>query len=74
MARRAERHRVSFEPNTHSFIVRIWLEPREIAGATVEWRGVIEHVASGERLYINDVDRIAEFIAPYLEEMGVRVE
>jgi hypothetical protein len=59
------------EDNTHVFIVRIWLERREIEGAAAEWRGVIEHVLSGERHYVRDLDDISANIAPILEEMGV---
>ncbi len=64
----------SIEDDAHSFIVRVRLEPRELEGAVSEWRGMIEHVASGERLFINDVIRIVEFITPYLEQMGVKIE
>lgn len=54
------------------FIVRIWREPREIKDAVPEWRGVIEHVGSGERCYLKELDEIAAFMVPYLEEMGVK--
>jgi len=60
----------SFEENTHSFIVRIWLEPRELAGAVPEWRGVVEHAASGERRYFMDFDDLLNFIASYLDGKG----
>lgn len=61
----------SFEENTHVFIIRIWREPREIAGARPEWRGMIEHTPSGERRYVRDLDDLSAFIATYLAEMGV---
>ena len=63
----------SYEKGAHSFIVRIWYEPREIEGALPEWRGVIEHVSTGERQYVKDLDAIAIFIFPYLEGIGVRL-
>ena len=47
-----------FEDNTHVFIVRIWLEPREIEGAEPERRGVIEHLPTGARRYIRDLKEI----------------
>lgn len=59
------------EDNTYVFIVRIWLERREIEGAAFEWRGVIEHVLTGERRYVRDLNDIPANIAPFLEEMGV---
>ncbi|MCP4623543.1 MAG: hypothetical protein GY850_08435 [bacterium] len=55
----------SFDENTHSFIVRIRLEPRELEGAEPELRGEIEHVASGKVRYLKDLGEIAIFIAPY---------
>ena len=61
----------SFQADTHVFIVRIWYERREIAGAKPEWRGVIEHVSSGERRYMKDLEAISAFIAPYLNQTGV---
>lgn len=48
------------------FIVRIWREPREIAGAEPEWRGVVEHVASKQRRFIRELGEISLFIAPYV--------
>lgn len=68
-----------FEDNTRVFIVRIWLERRDIESATVEWRGVIEHIGpdndkiDNEKHYFNSLDDIATFIAPCLEVMGVEL-
>jgi hypothetical protein len=61
-----------FEANTQVFIVRIWLEPRDIENATAEWRGVIEHLPTGERRYVKDLGELQAFMATYLE--GMRVE
>ena len=62
----------SFEENTHAFVVRIWLEPREIEDAPLEWRGLIEHVQSRNHRSLKDLDGIIAFITPYLEGMGVK--
>ena len=35
-----------YDEKTESFIVRIWLEPRELRGAPPVWRGEIEHATS----------------------------
>jgi len=61
-----------FEANTHVFIVRIWLEPRDSATATPEWRAVIEHAPTRQQRYLNDLNVIPEFIKPYLQQMGVK--
>lgn len=59
------------EDKSAAYIVRVWLEPREIEGAPVEWRGSIEHVASGTTKYLTDLDEMPRFIRPFLEAMGV---
>ncbi len=55
------------DEHTHVFIIRMWRERREIEGAATEWRGVVEHVGSGARRYIRDVDEIAPLIAGHLD-------
>ena len=62
------------ENNTHSFIVKIWLEETTGRANRGTWRGHITHVPSGERRYLKSLDEIAAFIAPYLEEIGVRLD
>jgi hypothetical protein len=60
------------ETITNSFIVKIWLEETiEEAGRAI-WRGHITHVPNGGRRYIENLDEIIAFIAPYMEEMGVK--
>lgn len=47
---------------SHSFIVRLWREGRERPDAVQEWRGVVEHVPSGERRYFLELSEIVAFI------------
>lgn len=61
-----------FEFNTHSFIVKVWLEETAEEAGQAIWRGHITHVPSGERRYVKDPDDIPAFIVPYLEGMGVK--
>jgi len=56
-----------FKLNTHSFILRIWLERREIKNAFPHWRGTIEHVATGERRAFNRIDEIPKLIKTFLK-------
>jgi len=56
--------------NTHSFVIKLWLDDAGREGGQVAWRGYITHVSSGTRRYIKDVDDIVKFIEPYLEAMG----
>lgn len=53
-------------PNAHTFIVRLWLERREIEGAPPEWRGRIDHVGSGGRFYFLNLSDCVQFIQAYL--------
>ena len=60
------------EDNSHAFILRFWLEPRELEGAKPIWRGVVEHVASGRRIALKGLDEITAFIEPYLPGISKR--
>jgi len=59
----------SIETTDHRFILRVWLEepPR---GPAVQSGVATSPRASGHRLYIEDLDHIIKFIAPYLRDMG----
>ena len=59
------------EDESHSFIIRVWLEDAARQGRPALWRGHITHVPGGERRSVQDLDAITAFIAPYLEAMGV---
>jgi hypothetical protein len=61
------------EPDAQSFIVKVWVE--DSAGKTGRgvWHGHITHVPSHERRYLKDLGEIEDFIAPHLEEMGVKL-
>ncbi len=60
----------SNEENNHAFIVRFWLEPRELVNAKPIWRGFIEHVASGRQLYLKHFDEVLAFIKSNLPEIN----
>jgi len=57
-----------------SFIVKLWVEETTNGTEHGVWRGHITHVPSGNRKYVKDLDSITRFIAPYIEEMGVRAD
>ena len=57
--------------DSHTFIARFWLEKREIKDAKPIWRGVVEHVASGQRRYLQDLDEVKAFLAFHLQENGI---
>lgn len=57
----------SFEKRVNSFVIRMWLEPREMERTDPEWRGRIEHVQSGERAYFRDLNKMVEFVVGNLD-------
>ena len=63
----------SLEPDSQSFIVKVWVEDNNKAGGQGKFRGHITHVTSHERCYLNNLNGIEDFIAPYLDEMGVKL-
>lgn len=61
----------SMKDTTHSFIVRVWLERRELVGKKPNWRGVIEHIPTGERRGLKNLFDITSFVQKYLQLLGV---
>lgn len=46
----------------HSFVIRIWIEPRELPNSDLECRGMIQDVATGERQYFKVFDEMIAFM------------
>lgn len=59
------------EPDTQSFVVKVWLEETVEETGRAKWRGHVTHVTSGERRYLESLSGIVDFIMPYLEQWGV---
>jgi hypothetical protein len=57
--------------HSHAFIVRFWLEPREFENAKPIWRGVVEHVDTGEKLYLKNLEEVKKFMVSYLPDAVV---
>jgi hypothetical protein len=49
------------------------VEPREIEDAKPVWRGVVEHVSSGRKLYLKNLKEIKAFIESYIGEIDERI-
>lgn len=60
--------------SSHSFIVKIWADEIISASNQILWRGHVTHVGSGTRSYLQTLDKVAEFIEPYLQELTVPSE
>jgi hypothetical protein len=61
------------EETTHSFLVRVWLEETKAEHKHATWGGKIKQLPDGPRLYVRDLTEVTDFIAVYLERMGVEL-
>jgi hypothetical protein len=68
MAEDSDREPRGLEPDTHSFVVKVW---REDGARRPGWRGHILHVASGTRRPLLHLDAIGLFVGGYLEQLGI---
>ena len=59
------------EDRTAVFIVRIWCERGDDSAPAPEWRGSVEHVQSGKRMFFRHLDAVIDFMKPHLEGIGV---
>ena len=50
----------------NTFVIRIWCEHSEQESVKPQFRGVIEHVISGQRQYIANTQSIGQFIQNHL--------
>lgn len=62
------------EDRTAVFIVRIWCERGDADSSVAEWRGTVEHVESGQRVFFRHLDLILEFMKPHLRAIGIDAE
>ncbi|RIK42337.1 MAG: hypothetical protein DCC55_09210 [Chloroflexi bacterium] len=51
----------------HLFIVRTWREPSTVV-ASAEWRGMVEHVPTGQRRYFTRLEELDHFILHQMEQ------
>lgn len=52
----------------HVFLVRMWLERDSTKS---QWRGSVQHVASGRRLFVGSPGEVGDFIAVELPKTGM---
>jgi hypothetical protein len=61
-----------FEDRSAAFIVRVWCESGGESPDTVRaWRGSIEHVSSGQRIFFKELDAVIAFMKPHLTAIGI---
>jgi len=59
------------EDRTAVFIVRVWCERGDADSAMSEWRGSVEHVQSGQRVFFRHLEGVLDFMKPHLEGIGI---
>lgn len=51
----------------HVFVVRIWQET--LSAQRPAWRGMVEHVPDGQRIYFTSLNDLSDFIALQLGKL-----
>jgi len=54
-----------------SFIIRIWRDDREDTVSEVVWRGSIESVRKGDKVYFRELAVIETFLQHQLRDIGI---
>jgi len=58
----------SFEEDTQVFVVRFWRETRELEGAHPIWRGSVEHLPTGQRMYVKNLKEAESVMSSFVPE------
>jgi hypothetical protein len=53
----------SLDERSHTFVVRIWEERRDVADALPTWRGRVDDVRTGVRRYFTTLDDLVEYLS-----------
>jgi hypothetical protein len=48
----------AIESRAYSFVVKIWQERREVEGGEPLWRGRVDYVQGGERVYFHCLEQL----------------
>jgi hypothetical protein len=50
----------------HIFLIRVWCEFEDLEQSTSTLRGVIQHIPSGKKSHLTNLNTIQDFMTPYL--------
>ena len=64
----------TYEENTRSFILRIWIEQSDNEDRETYWRGEIRSVSNKDRLFFEHMPKALEFIDIQVKEIGVELD
>lgn len=54
------------ERRAQSYLVRVWLEPREVEGKPARVRGFVRDLRTGEERYLNDPAELSSYLGRQL--------
>jgi hypothetical protein len=52
----------TLDERSYTFVVRIWAEPRDLAGAVPAWRGSVDDIQTGARLYFGTLGELSDYL------------
>ena len=61
------------EPLTHAFVLKLWLIDQQERQGKRAWRGHLVHVATGERIYFDNMSQLNNRLLQYLDQIGVQL-
>ena len=53
----------SLDERSHTFVVRIWEERRDVEGAPTTWRGRVDDVRTGTRRYFTSLEDMVAYLS-----------
>jgi hypothetical protein len=65
---------MAINEQSHAFVVKIWHERRDIAGAKPVWRGSVDDVQSGSRLYFDSLGVLCSYLTRHAGLAADRME
>jgi hypothetical protein len=60
------------QPNSHSFIVRMWVNDSTQGAEHPDWRGYVTHVPSGDRRYFKTLEELCIYIQNHFTSSASR--
>jgi hypothetical protein len=53
----------SLDERSHTFVIRIWQERRDVSDALPTWRGRVDDIRAGSRTYFTTLEQLMEYLS-----------
>ena len=60
--------------DSHSFVIKLWIEQTAEEADEALWAGRISHVCSNDHRYVRHLRDVIDYLGPYLLDLGVAVD